>query len=110
MKVVGNGNIIIFADSILESVHFAIEGNNHKIHIGKGCRFSEGGSLWIRDHGCSLSIGDKTTFVNAHIAVTESGSNVQIGEDCMFAYDIDIRTGDSHSIIDNSNGKRVNFA
>ncbi|MGB5966193.1 MAG: hypothetical protein WBG65_11800 [Sulfurimonadaceae bacterium] len=28
----------------------------------------------------------------------------------MFAYDIDIRTGDSHSILDKRTGERVNYA
>jgi acetyltransferase-like isoleucine patch superfamily enzyme len=35
---------------------------------------------------------------------------VEIGKDCMFAYDIDIRTGDSHSIIDSTTGSRINYA
>jgi acetyltransferase-like isoleucine patch superfamily enzyme len=33
-----------------------------------------------------------------------------IGHDCMFAYDIDVRTGDSHSIIETSSQARVNYA
>ena len=37
--------------------------------------------------------------MDVHIAVTEPGSKVQIGKECMFANDIDIRTGDSHSIL-----------
>lgn len=44
-----------------------------------------------------------------HIAVTEN-SKVIIGEDCMFANNIDIRTGDSHAVIDAQTGKRLNYA
>ncbi len=49
-------------------------------------------------------------MVEVHIAVTEPGSKVVVGEECMFANDIDIRTGDSHSILDAATGKRINFA
>jgi acetyltransferase-like isoleucine patch superfamily enzyme len=48
-------------------------------------------------------------MVEIHIAVTEN-SKVIIGEDCMFANDIDIRTGDSHSVIDTQTGERLNYA
>jgi len=47
-------------------------------------------------------------MVEVHIAVTEN-SKVLIGEDCMLANDIDIRTGDSHSVIDMETGERLNF-
>lgn len=107
----GDRNHIEVQDGcLLNGVTFFIRGDDHRIRIGKGCRFNRGGSLWFEDHSCSLIIGDGTTFEDVHIAVTEPGSKVEIGEDCMFAYDIDIRTGDSHSIIDAKSNKRVNFA
>jgi len=55
-----------------------------------------------------LRVGSGTTMVEVHIAVTEN-SKVLIGEDCMLANDIDIRTGDSHSVIDMETGERLNF-
>ena len=33
-----------------------------------------------------------------------------IGRDCLLAYDIDIRTGDSHSLLEAASGKRINPA
>ncbi len=94
---------------LLNGVTFFIRGDGHSIQIGKGCSFNRGGSLWFEDHGCSLLIGDGTTFEDIHIAVTEPGSKVEIGEDCLFAYDTDIRTGDSHSIIDAISNERLNY-
>ncbi len=44
-----------------------------------------------------------------HLAATEKYSKVVIGDDCMLAYDIDIRTGDSHAIFDEF-GNRINKA
>ncbi|MGS0525300.1 hypothetical protein ACU8V7_09025 [Zobellia nedashkovskayae] len=51
-----------------------------------------------------------STFEDTHLAVTEPSSKVTIGVDCMFANTIDIRTGDSHSIIDIKSNKRINYA
>jgi acetyltransferase-like isoleucine patch superfamily enzyme len=107
----GNDNLVRIADRcILNNVHFYIRGNHHQIHISAGCRFNRGGSLYFEDHNGCLTIGEDTTFEDVHIALTEPGSKVTIGRDCMFAYDLDIRTGDSHSIIDKTTGARINFA
>lgn len=78
--------------------------------MGSDCRFYHGGSIWFEDNDCSLIIGEKTTFENVHLALTEPGSKITIGSDCMFAYDIDIRTGDSHSILNEKTMERINYA
>ncbi|PCI28038.1 MAG: acetyltransferase [SAR324 cluster bacterium] len=107
----GNGNIVtINYGAVLNNVNFFIRGDNHKIIIQDNCIFSRGGSVWFEHEKGLLVIGKNTTMENVHIAVTEPDSKIEIGEDCMFAYDIDIRTGDSHSIIDSSSGKRINYA
>ena len=109
--IVGNNNEIeINESSFFNNVTFFIRGDNNKIKIGKSVRFNRGGSVWIEDYGCEAVIGDNSTFENSHIAVTEPNSKIIIGKDCMFAYDIDLRTGDSHSIIDSVTNERVNYA
>jgi acetyltransferase-like isoleucine patch superfamily enzyme len=55
-------------------------------------------------------IGAGTTIVKAHFAVTEPGSQIEVGPQCMFAHDIELRCGDSHSIIDLQTGNRINYA
>ena len=109
--IVGNNNEIeINALAILNNVTFYIRGDNNKINIGERVKFIRGGTLWIEDYECEASIGKQTTFEDVHIAVTEPKSKITIGEDCMFAYDIDLRTGDSHSIIDSVTNERINYA
>lgn len=109
--IVGDNNKIEINEStILNGVTFFIRGNNNKIMIGKCVRFNRGGSVWIEDYDCEAIIGENTTFEDSHIAVTEPNSKIHIGKDCMFAYDIDLRTGDSHSIIDSISNKRINYA
>ncbi len=111
IDISGRENEVVFGDgSKITGLDVYIRGNNNKIKIGEKCRFVKGGSLWIEDNGCEIDVGDLTSFISAHLAVTESGSKISIGRDCMFAYDIDVRTGDSHSIIDVDSGKRINHA
>ncbi len=109
--VVGNNNEIeIGQSSILNSVLFHIRGDNNKIKFGENVKFNDGGSIWIEDNHCEALIGENTTSEESHIVVTEPYSKIHIGKDCMLAYDIDIRTGDSHSIIDSITNERINYA
>jgi acetyltransferase-like isoleucine patch superfamily enzyme len=109
--IVGNSNeITINKSCVFNNVTFFIRGNNNKIHIDQHVHFNRGGSIWIEDMHCEAIIGSYSTFEDVHIAVTEPHSKISIGTDCMFAYDIDIRSGDSHSIIDTHTNKRINYA
>jgi acetyltransferase-like isoleucine patch superfamily enzyme len=109
--IIGDYNTIeIKKGSILNDVVFFIRGNNHRIGIDENCKFYRGSNIWFEDCECVLIIGPETTFENVHLALTEPGSRITIGRDCMFAYDIDVRTGDSHSIISQENGERINYA
>ena len=95
---------------ILNNVTFFIRGNDHRVLINQGCGFNRGGNIWFEDSHCSLIIGENSTFEDVHLALTEPGSQITIGQDCMFAYDIDVRTGDSHSIISQESKERINYA
>jgi acetyltransferase-like isoleucine patch superfamily enzyme len=111
IDIIGDNNRISIGDYCLfNDTTFLIRGDNNQINISNGVRFNHGGSLHMEDNGCIISIRANSTFEETHIAVLESGSQVVIGEDCMFAYDIDVRTGDSHSIIDTKTGRRINYA
>ena len=105
-----DNHIEISEGCILNNVKFYIRGNKHKVLINKNCKFNQGGSIWFEDSGCQLIIGEGSTFENVHLALTEPNSQIDIGDDCMFAYDIDIRTGDSHSIISQASNERINYA
>nr|WP_295933294.1 acyltransferase [uncultured Dyadobacter sp.] len=107
--IVGNNNLVhIMQDSILSDVTIRMRGDNHQLVIGENCRFL-GGSVWFANSGCQIQIGQNTTIESAHLAATEPNRTITIGEDCMLAYGIEFRTGDSHSIIDNDTRKRINW-
>src|SRR4051794_7654790 len=111
IDIIGNNNNIIVEDlTFLKNVEFSIRGNNNKIVLSKSVRFNQGGSLRIEDDGCLISIGEESSFVHTDIVVNEPNSKAIIGRDCLFAYNVDMRTGDSHSIIDITTNKRINYA
>lgn len=106
----GNHNhISIGSGCNLFNFKFYIRGDHHRIVIGENCRI-KGGDCWIEDKNCEIIIGKETTIESAHLAVTEPYKKIQIGNGCMFSYGIELRTGDSHSIIDKDSGERINRA
>lgn len=57
---------------------------------------------------CLVSIGSRITCTTACSIYTAENTYVLIGDDCMFASAIIIRTEDSHAIYDVESGKRIN--
>ncbi len=111
VDIIGDNNqIIIGAGSRIHNLTIHMRGSGHRLEIGRDCWVERGGQFWLEDRDGLLQIGDGTTIVEAHIAVTEPGSKVVIGRDCMFANDIDVRTGDSHAILEAQTGERINPA
>jgi len=103
----GNYNTIEFGNCYLKDVTIRIRGNHNHIKIAHGVAIY-GGILWIEDEYNSILIGKNTTIQSAHIAVTERNKKVIIGEDCMLAEEIIIRTGDSHPIYDANTNQLIN--
>jgi len=106
----GNDNKVeIGKNTIIKNTLIYMRGNKHTIIIKDDC-YIAGGELWIEDSNCSLIIHNQTTIEHAHLAVTEPFSVLEIHKDCMLAKYVEIRTGDSHSIIEKETGKRINKA
>ena len=110
IQICGNGNTIILeTGSLLLNSCIRIYGNNNLIHLRNDAYIS-GAEVWVEDDGCEIIIGERT-FVghHSHLACTESGSKLIVGCDCMISSNVQIRTGDSHSILD-MEGNRINPA
>jgi len=88
----------------------SVSGNGHRIELGDGVCFNKHATLWLQDQEGSLIVGPGTTFESVNLGVTETGTRLHIGADCMFASDIDVRTGDSHSVLEAGTRRRVNRA
>lgn len=108
--IVGNNNSVeISKGTILSNTLVYMRGSNHSLIIGEDVNYM-GGSIWFENNDCRIIIGKNTSVESAHLAVTEPNRSIVIGEDCMFSYGIEVRTGDSHSIIDLDTKKRINLA
>jgi acetyltransferase-like isoleucine patch superfamily enzyme len=94
-----NNSISIMDDTILKGCVFNIYGSNSKIVIGKNS-FMAGVEFHIEDYHCNIIIGNNTFIGSSQLAVTENTSTIEVGDDCMISSNVIIRTGDSHSILD----------
>ena len=103
-----DNQVVIGGGSVLRNVTFRIRGDGHRIHLGNDVMVARSAVFWMEGDRGTLAIGDLTTIEEAHLAVTEKGRSITIGNDCMLAYGIEIRSGDSHSVIDVSSLQRVN--
>ena len=110
IQITGNGNkLIMEKGSMLLNSLVKISGNNNEVVL-KANSYVSGAELWVEDNRCLLSIGERT-FVghHSHLACTEDGSKLIVGDDGMISSYVQIRTGDSHSIL-NMDGQRINKA
>ena len=105
IKVEGDNNKIEIPDTTSFNLNIHIKGTGNKIIIGENCKLS--GQILIKGRNQSVSIGEYTTFGSVYILCQEN-SNVSIGKYCMFSREIEIRTTDAHSVIDNKTNIRLN--
>lgn len=106
-----NNRIVVSPHALVKNTLIKVIGDNNTIYIRERA-FVSGAELWIEDNGCTLDIGARTFVGPSHLAVTEDNSKLIIGENCLLSSHINVRTGDSHSIIDISEGnnQRINPA
>lgn len=106
----GDENTVVVSKGVsLTNLTVKIKGSHNRLIIEKNCVIA-GGFFSFEDYSGRISVGKDTSILGVHLVVSEPGSVISIGADCMFSFDIDIRTGDSHSIIELDSGDRINYA
>jgi acetyltransferase-like isoleucine patch superfamily enzyme len=107
----GSHNTLVFLPGAsVKDCLIEVIGDHHLLLVGENVVLTQS-ILWFEDQHCKITIGKGTTMQrNGHIAVTEPRRRIEIGENCMFSFDVDIRNGDSHSILNAETGMRVNWA
>jgi acetyltransferase-like isoleucine patch superfamily enzyme len=99
LTVQGNHNQILIAPNTrLSYLDIYLQGDNHRLVIGADCYLQ--GRIELLGNANTIHIGQGTTTFNVFVGAFEENCSIDIGDDCMFSGDIDIRTGDSHGIID----------
>lgn len=106
MKIPKDTYVYIGDDSVLDNVFFDFMVGNIKCLIGNSVSMSK--SLIRMACGSLLDIGDNVTAQNNLFIRRVGLSTVKIGKDCMFSYDVELRTGDGHSIFDVTDGRNIN--
>lgn len=101
----GKDNILFFAGSSA-NLNITFNGNNALVFVGDRARVN--GDIDIRTNGL-LFVGQNSTFGGIGIMLHE-GKNIIFGNDCMFSYQIWLRSGDSHMIYDSKTHQRANFS
>jgi acetyltransferase-like isoleucine patch superfamily enzyme len=103
----GDNNVIeIDNGSRLSNTYIYIWGSGHHLKIANDVIYRKG-TMLLKDKDCVISFGDGTTVEDAYIVASEGG-RILIGRDCLIGHGVDIRNGDSHSIIDVETKKRLN--
>lgn len=101
-----DNQIIIGKNSSLMNCSIQFYGKNCVLEIKDNVRISNA-VFWFEDEGGRISIGSKTSMENGCQFASVEGKKIIIGDDCMFSHDVDVRTTDSHSILD-LQGNRIN--
>lgn len=101
------GNTILFeTESSLDKVEIRFNGENALITLGENVRIVN--SLYIEcGNETKVTIGNNTSFDKT--IIFSAYANIEIGNDCMFSYDVYLRNHDSHFIFDKTTGGRINY-
>lgn len=111
IKIKGSDNIITIGKNIdANRLYIEIAGKKNNIVLGNNIQIVE--ELIIYNHcdtqNGSINIGDNTSFFKTAIHNYDNNSSIEIGEDCMFAYNTLIYNTDGHSIF--QDGELINQA
>lgn len=104
----GPGNTLVVEDyAWLTNCRFHMEGTGNTVIIGPWCR-CDNADFWIEDSGNTITLGEHTALRGDIQLAAMEGTSITVGRDCLFSRSIRIRTGDSHSLLDKTTGKRIN--
>lgn len=127
IRINGGSNVITNKSKFGKGFYITINGNNNIVEIEEGCLLTnsqititgDNNHLIIRKTArfmgpCHISMNDGATLIigkNAGVRgvdFTVIDGKVEIGELCMFSYNIVVRNTDSHKVIDLESGKVTN--
>lgn len=102
-----NNHVVIHKKSNLKNTFIECKGDNGTFTIGRYVRFF---GTFRLGHGCGMYIGNLVSSTGSVYATCAEYTSLNVGDDCMFATNNQIRTDDAHAIYDVHTGKRVNHS
>ena len=112
IKIVDHGEdnvVMVDGNPNGEGLRIVFNGSHNRVEIGARCCFFRQNCIFVAGDGNIVTIGARTTFDGNVLLVPGEGTSINIGEDCMFAEGVTIRTTDQHPIYA-SDGTRLNPA
>lgn len=100
-----NCRVEIAAGASIQNCNIEMSADNGLIRIG--ARSSVKCAMRVGLNS-SIIIGERLSSTGGGIISAAEGTTVTIGDDCMFAVSMDIRSDHSHPIFDRGSGKRIN--
>lgn len=104
IRVTGKSTVVIAQGCRVRNARILVRGNDNYLELEAGVKFL--GTIELCGDGNTLKIGRESKFAGAEIIV-HGGTTVAIGPGCYISKGVDIRTTDSHSIL-NANGEVIN--
>ena len=108
IDIQGNDNLIsIASDTHLENCTITMKGSHFLLKIGNDCYFNNQLFCFEEAHA-SIIVGSEVVSYGGHMAAAEKNTRIVIGDNVILAKFHDIRTTDSHSILDRKTKQRIN--
>lgn len=105
----GTDNVIILGNHVqLHHITISIFGSHNRIVI-RDNNHLDSLRMAMEDDGNEIEIGKHNFIGSGSLVAALEGTKIMIGDDCMIASPCEIRTSDSHSLLD-ADGKRINYA
>ena len=86
-----------------------IYGNNNYLEIGENCNFKRYNRIFIGGDNNNVIIGKRNDFDQNVFFTVAEGTTLKIGDDCIFANGVRVRTSDQHIIISDEDKTRINL-
>jgi acetyltransferase-like isoleucine patch superfamily enzyme len=99
-----HNTVILEKGARLRKLRIFVIGKSNRLHIKANALVS--GHIEMFGNGNSVVIGDSTR-INGAVLSAHNGTSISIGSNCLLSNNIDIRTTDSHKILD-AKGERIN--
>lgn len=108
IEIRGNRNRVrIHPSCKLVNVSIRLLGDDLRLELGERVKVSQRAEFLLMGEDAEIRLGRHCTVESARF-IAHSGTELEVGPDCMFAYDIEVRTSDEHSILDAKSGERIN--
>lgn len=101
-----NNVLVIDPGASLNNCMLYFKGNGNTIHICSGSNLRRV-TFWFEDDNNNIEIGSGVSCEDELLLAACESKKISVGNDCMFSNKVQLRTSDSHSIID-ENAKRIN--